>query len=61
MFSDAHWRTSSRSNGEAQCVEVALLPQVTGVRDSKDQSGPVLAFPPTDWVSFTAALKAGAL
>ncbi|GIG59103.1 hypothetical protein Lfu02_34750 [Longispora fulva] len=57
----APWRKSNRSGNDAACVEVALLPQVTGVRDSKDQGGPVLIFSTTDWVTFTVALKAGAL
>ncbi|GIJ42758.1 DUF397 domain-containing protein [Micromonospora andamanensis] len=54
----AHWRKSTRSssNGGA-CVEVAdNLPGVVGVRDSKDQTGPVLTFPPTAWQAFLAHL-----
>ncbi|MET7969989.1 DUF397 domain-containing protein [Micromonospora sp. NPDC005305] len=52
----AQWRKSSRSstNGGA-CVEVAdNLPGVVGVRDSKDPSGPVLAFTPAAWRVFVA-------
>ncbi|MFG3699763.1 DUF397 domain-containing protein [Micromonospora sp. NPDC047620] len=52
----AHWRKSSRSstNGGA-CVEVAdNLPGVVGVRDSKDPTGPALAFPLTAWRAFVA-------
>ncbi|MGX4657333.1 DUF397 domain-containing protein [Micromonospora sp. SCSIO 07396] len=53
-LSTARWRTSSRSNGTGgNCVEVAgNLPGVVVVRDSKDRTGPVLAFPPTSWRSF---------
>jgi hypothetical protein len=29
------------------------------VRDSKDRSGPVLAFTPAEWEAFTAAVKDG--
>ncbi|MGY0236166.1 DUF397 domain-containing protein [Longispora urticae] len=61
MTTDLHgatWRKSSRSNGANQCIEIALLPQVAGVRDSKDQTGPALTFAVSDWKAFTAAIKA---
>ncbi|GAB3972992.1 DUF397 domain-containing protein [Plantactinospora veratri] len=51
---DARWRKSTRSgpNG-GDCVEVADdLPGRVLVRDSKDRSGPVLAFGPGAWRSF---------
>jgi len=55
---NAKWRTSSRSGGNGNCVEVAdNLAAVIAVRDSKDRSGPVLAFSPTAWASFTASLR----
>ncbi|MCF0093327.1 DUF397 domain-containing protein [Micromonospora sp. MH99] len=51
----AQWRKSSRSSGN--CVEVAdNLPGVIGVRDSKDPSGPALAFAPTAWRAFVTQL-----
>ncbi|OWV04295.1 DUF397 domain-containing protein [Micromonospora wenchangensis] len=59
----AVWRKSTRSdNGGSTCVEVATnLPQVVGVRDSKDRRGPVLTFTPVAWAGFVAATRAGTL
>ncbi|MEV6523746.1 DUF397 domain-containing protein [Longispora sp. NPDC051575] len=55
------WRKPSRSNQSGQCVEVAQVPGLTGVRDSKDAAGPVLAFAPADWRAFTSALRRGTI
>ncbi|TCB92711.1 DUF397 domain-containing protein [Micromonospora zingiberis] len=53
------WRTSTRSTDSGgNCVEVAdNLPGVVLVRDSKDRSGPSLAFAPTAWRSFLDAAR----
>ncbi|MCW3842171.1 DUF397 domain-containing protein [Micromonospora yasonensis] len=55
-LSGARWRKSTRSNGQGgNCVEVAdNLPGVVAVRDSKDPSGPVLAFGSEAWRTFVA-------
>ena len=55
----ATWRKSTRSGGSGgNCVEVAdNLPGVVGVRDSKDPTGPALAFAPTTWAAFVANVK----
>ncbi|MEQ4299767.1 DUF397 domain-containing protein [Plantactinospora sp. B6F1] len=59
-LTDAVWRTSIRSGANGNCVEVAdNLGAVVAVRDSKDRSGPVLAFRPAAWATFTASLKHG--
>ncbi|MCX5067343.1 DUF397 domain-containing protein [Micromonospora lupini] len=55
----ARWRTSTRSGGSGgNCVEVAdNLPDVVGVRDSKDPTGPALTFAPATWAAFVTDLK----
>ncbi|MFD4905484.1 DUF397 domain-containing protein [Kitasatospora purpeofusca] len=48
----AWFKSSYSSNEGAQCVEVAETPGVVHVRDSKDKSGPQLAFEPASWKAF---------
>jgi hypothetical protein len=61
-LSRAVWRTSTRSGGNGNCVEVATnLAAVVAVRDSKDRTGTVLTFGHADWQAFTAQLRDPAL
>ncbi|WP_446214223.1 DUF397 domain-containing protein [Micromonospora sp. IBSANI012] len=56
----ARWRKSTRSGTSGgNCVEVAdNLPGVVAVRDSKDPTGPTLAFASTAWRAFVAQIAA---
>lgn len=59
---DRDWFKSSRSSSNANCVEVrfaghAVGVRAVGVRDSKDRSGPALAFAAPAWTSFLSGLK----
>lgn len=57
--SDAVWVKSSRSTN-GNCVEVARLSGGhVGVRDSKNQHGPVLVFTSADWQTFIGGVKSG--
>jgi hypothetical protein len=59
-LSQAVWQKSRRSNGQANCVEVAdNLPGVVAVRDSKDPGGVVLTVSPRAWRAFIQKLTNG--
>jgi Domain of unknown function (DUF397) len=47
-----NWRKSSRSGGSGACVEIATEGRPVLVRDSRNPSGVVLAFPPDQWSAF---------
>ncbi len=58
MIVNLAWVKSSYSGSEANCVEVASLPEGgQAIRDSKDANGPVLRFSAEDWRQFTGSLK----
>jgi uncharacterized protein DUF397 len=55
----AAWRKSRYSGNATNCVEVAGLPGVVAVRDSKDPHGPALVIGPQAWRVFAAQVKNG--
>ncbi|MDI5966133.1 DUF397 domain-containing protein [Streptomyces sp. SL13] len=62
MNTELAWFTSTYSDGEGgNCVEVAAAPATVHVRDSKDRSGPLLAFAPDAWTAFVAFARTHAV
>ncbi|GIJ77629.1 protein of unknown function [Micromonospora phaseoli] len=55
-LSGAKWRTSTRSVGNGNCVEVANVDGRVAVRDTKDRHGPVLVFATSAWNAFVGSL-----
>lgn len=55
------WRTSSRTQGQGQCVEVGFGPAGVGVRDTKDRTGGQLTIRNGQWTAFVNDLKLGSL
>jgi hypothetical protein len=55
----AQWRKSSYSSANGACIEIADLPEVVAVRDSKDPAGPKLVFSRQAWAAFVERAKGG--
>ena len=53
------FRKSTYSGGNENCVECAFLPTEIAIRDSKDPSGPALAFDQAAHSAFINAVAAG--
>lgn len=53
-----NWRKSSYSmGGNGDCIEVSSAAGKVMVRDSKDRSGPLLAYPASTWREFLAEAR----
>lgn len=56
-ISDDAWFKSSHSGASTtECVEAAIVPGCTAVRDSRRAGGPVLRFTPEAWQEFLAQI-----
>jgi hypothetical protein len=55
------WRKSRRSNGGGNCVELARLPEGTGVaiRNSRNPDGPALVFTQAEITAFVDGVRDG--
>jgi hypothetical protein len=51
------WRKSSYTSGSGNCVEVADLGDLVGVRDSKHPDGAVILVTRAAWRAFVDAVK----
>ncbi|WP_329580250.1 DUF397 domain-containing protein [Kitasatospora sp. NBC_01250] len=59
-LSSTHWIKSRHSGNGGNCIEVAPnFPGLVPVRDSKNPTGPALAFPTTSFAAFLARIKDG--
>jgi hypothetical protein len=58
-FAAAHWQKSSLSEPQPNCVELAEVGGVIGLRDSKRPDHAILQFNKSEIAAFVAAVKAG--
>lgn len=58
---DRLWFKSSYSNGQGECVEVAISGERVATRDSKDPAGPALVFSAEAWTAFVHGVAHGEL
>ena len=55
----AAWHKSTRSSGNGNCVEVAVVDDTVGVRDTKNREGGMLVFSAAEWSVFLSGAKNG--
>ncbi|MEU8344784.1 DUF397 domain-containing protein [Spirillospora sp. NPDC048832] len=55
------WRKATASQGSQGCVELAPLPELVAVRDSKDPEGPMLLFGRAAWRHLAERVNRGEL
>lgn len=53
------WRTSSRSQGQGQCVEVGFGSDHVGVRDTKNRGAGRIEIASKLWQEFVGGIKSG--
>ena len=55
----AAWHKSTRSSGNGNCVEVAVVDDAVAVRDTKNREGGMLVFTAAEWSTFLSGAKNG--
>ncbi|MFI6536640.1 DUF397 domain-containing protein [Nonomuraea sp. NPDC050547] len=59
-LSHVEWRKSSRSTGDGECVQIAVLADGSvAVRDSKRTTRRPLCFTAVEWAAFIYAIRVG--
>lgn len=53
------WRTSTRTQGQGQCVEVGFGGEGIGVRDTKRRAAGYFVVTPERWREFVTGVKRG--
>jgi len=53
------WRKATKSGNNGACVEVRDRGDRVDVRDSKNPTGPILSFTPSEWDAFLDGAKKG--
>jgi len=53
------WRKATKSGNNGACVEVRDRGDRVEVRDSKNPTGPILSFTPSEWDAFLDGAKKG--
>lgn len=59
MESSTQWRTSTRTQGQGQCVEVGFGAGRIAVRDTKDRTAGYFTVTTTRWQRFVSGVKLG--
>jgi Domain of unknown function (DUF397) len=54
-----NWRKAKSSVGNGACLEVAPVNGMVAIRDSKNPTGPMLTYTPTEWRAFLDGAKQG--
>jgi hypothetical protein len=57
LVDETMWRKPQRSVGNGACVEVTVAVLGIAVRDSTDQSGPMLAYSAESWQHFARSVR----
>jgi hypothetical protein len=57
LVDETMWRKPQRSVGNGACVEVTVALSGIAVRDSTDQSGPMLAYTAESWQHFARSVR----